>query len=269
MNSKHTTPHHWYRIIGWIGICCLASCSAEYQSKQLHRARQAYTQKNYTQSYHLSVGIFRSASTQSTVTQEAYYLAGMSSHKLKKFATAKKMLHQASTSLDRQLAGDALTQLGLIYNKELQFAKAAAAFSGAAVKLNGQERAQCYFHAGLAQQNLGWWPRARSSLLLARGYNKKAELGRQIQAYLNTTGFTLQVGAFRQRSLAMRRAGELTRLTQNMRISLPRVTAENPSPKSPLLYRVHIGHFSSYNTAAAARKQIQVSEAMIVPLAKP
>ena len=243
----------------------LTGCGQEHLVHQLQEAQQAFDQQEYAKTKRIASTV-ASAKDQNLAAQ-GQYLAGVSSRRLGNDAAALSYLKAAAQSNNRALAGDSWAELGFVYNKQNQFKRAAEAFSKAAQHLNGQDRANAYFQAGIAQQKLGYWPAARSSLTLARGYNKDPNIQTQIQNYLNTVGFTLQVGAYRSHENAQSRMRVIAQQTQNLRVGLPQLSS-TASIEGGAYYRVHIGRFTDYASAARARQMLHYQDALIVPLSR-
>ncbi len=252
-------------LTGFLLAISLAGCGTNHQMHQLQDAQKAFDQQDYKKTYRLAKGV--SSAQNKDVATQGQYLAGVSARRLGNDAEAQSYLAKAASSTDPSLAGDAWAELGFLYNRQNRFREAADAFSNAASRLKGQDRANAYFQAGIAQQKLGFWPAARSSLLLARGYNRDASIGRQIDNYLQTVGFTLQVGAYRSQANAQNRVKQVANQTQYLRVGLPQITRTHSS-EGGTYYRVHVGRFTDFASAAHAQKQMGYTDALIVPLSR-
>lgn len=246
-------------------IAGLTGCGMDHYRHQLQDAQKSFDQQDYAKTYHLATGV--ATVKNPNLATQGQYLAGVSARRLGRDEQAQRYLTDATRSTDTALAGDAWAELGFLYNRQDHFRQAADAFGNAAVKLNGQDRANAYFQAGIAQQKLGFWPAARSSLLLARGYNRDATIGSQIDNYLETTGFTLQVGAYRSQVNAQARVKDVANRTQYLRVGLPQIN-RTFSTQAGTYYRVHVGRFTDYPSAAHAQKQMGFTDALIVPLSR-
>jgi len=195
----------------------------------------------------------------------ASYMAGMSAYRLNKFDTAVRYLRVAATSRDESIAADARSTLGLIYSSLGRYAEAADTLLRSANLHTGEDRARAYFYAGIAQQKLGRWPQARTSLLLARRSTRDPGLARQIDQQLAVTGYTIQVGAFASRTNADKAASRYARKAASAGIGAVKVTpsARNPGPAVNL---VQIGRFATFGAALTARTRLGDPGAVIVPL---
>jgi len=252
-------------VTGLLFAIGLSGCGADHYRHQLQDAQKAFDQQNYAKTYRLATGV--ATVSNPDLSTQGQYLAGVSARRLGNDKQAQQYLTDATSSTDNALAGDAWAELGFLYNRKDQFRDAAIAFGNAATRLAGQDRANAYFQAGIAQQKLGFWPAARSSLLLARGYNRDAAIGKQIDNYLATVGFTLQVGAYRSQTNAQHRVQDVAKRTQYLRVGLPQIT-QTFSTNAGTYFRVHVGRFTDYASAAHAQKQMGFTDALIVPLSR-
>jgi tetratricopeptide (TPR) repeat protein len=246
-------------------LTSLTGCGVDHQMHQLQDAQKAFDQQDYDKTYRLAKGV--ASSQDRGVATQGQYLAGVSARRLGNNTEAQQYLAKATSSTDASLSGDAWAELGFLYNHENRFREASDAFANAANRLTGQDRANAHFQSGIAQQKLGFWPAARSSLLLARGYNRDAAIGKQIDEYLQTVGFTLQVGAYRSQANAQSRVAQVANQTQYLRVGLPQIT-RTYSSEGGTYYRVHVGRFTDFASAAHAQKQMGYTDALIVPLSR-
>jgi len=103
-------------------------------------------------------------------------------------AQAERYLRVAVNSRDKAMAADAQSTVGLIYSKQGRYVQAADALLRSARNQTGEDRAQAYFYAGIAQQKLGRWPQARTSLLLSRSSTRDAQLSQRVNTQLAEIG---------------------------------------------------------------------------------
>lgn len=199
--------------------------------------------------------------------QEAAYMAGLSAYRMDNLATAARYLRLAAASRDAALAGDALATLGLVYARQGDHTQACHAFTQAAKRLAGEDKANAYYQAAVASQKLGQWSQARSYLMLARSTSTDRTLQTQIAQALGTTGFTLQAGFFSLQSNAEREAQRLAQKAADARLGYPRIVPATDARGQPG-YLVQVGQFSSYASAIEARNRFGEPLAMIVPLAR-
>lgn len=250
------------RITICLAVAVLAGCKSTQPTQRIDKARAAYQQGNYPAAYEQSVQLTAGSGR---VAEEAAYVAGMSAYHMNNFSAAEPYLLRASKSTDRSLSGDAFSTLGLMYSRQERYDRASEALTGAAERVAGEDRANAYFYAAVAQQKLGWWPQARATLMLARASSKNAEFLRRVDEYLATTGFTLQLGAFADLARAQQHAKQFAPRTQSLRLGDPRVV-QGVDESGNTIYRVHVGRFTSYASAAGIRSQLGTGDCIIVPL---
>lgn len=183
---------------------------------------------------------------------EAAYLAGLSAQALGNLREADKMLNKALASEDPSLAADAADALGLVYSQQGRYAEAQRILMWAAERLEGERQAKAYFYAGIAQQKLGQWSQARTTLVLARSKTRDAGFNAQISDQISVTGWTLQLGAYTQRELARQQAEKIAQKASDMKLGLPRLVDGKASSGEAVTY-VHVGQFTSYQSATRYR----------------
>lgn len=183
---------------------------------------------------------------------EAAYIAGLSAQSLGQLQNADKMLNKAMASPDPSLATDAADALGLVYSQQGRYAEAQRVLLWAAERLDGERQARAYFYAGIAQQKLGQWSQARTTLVLARGLTRDAGFKSQIDQQVNVTGWTLQLGAFTDRASARSLAESIAAKSRDMKLGLPRLVNGRTGDGEAVTY-VHAGQFTSYQSATRYR----------------
>ncbi len=226
-------------------------------------AQSHFQQGNYTQAY--STAARAANATGGAERDLANYLAGVSAYRLGNMSAAERYLRVAALSKDESLAADASSTLGLIYSQQLQYAAAANAFMRGASLQHGEDRAQGYFYAGVAQQKLGQWPQARTSLLLARKATADKSLIQRIDEQLAVTGYTIQIGAFANRDnadkLASEYAGKVAAAELGSVYVTPGATASGRT-----LNMVQVGRFATFGAASQAKSKLGLRDAVIVSL---
>ena len=130
----------------------------------------------------------------------------------------------------------------------------------AAGKLSGPDRAQAYLQMGIAQQRLGQWSAARSSLVLARSAASSPGLIAEIDRRLAIDSYTLQFGAFTTAEQASRYAREIGNAVRAAYLVGPIV-----KPGSTTLHHVYAGRFTNQQTAEQARQRMGSIECFVVP----
>jgi tetratricopeptide (TPR) repeat protein len=247
------------------GLMLLVFGCATSQPINMERSQAAYASGDYATAYREAAIVADDVRAPAAQRQESAYLAGVSAYNLDKFHDAQRYFEQAARSSDADLAGDASAMLGLVHARLGRHALAARTLLEAAPKMQGQDRANAYFYAGVAQQRLGMFPESRTSLSLARSASSDPAFRQRASEQMGVTGYTLQVGAFSQEANARRTAETMAEQARDKQLGVPRVVpATGPDGKS--LYLVQIGQFYSWPTAMAARNRIASTAAIIVPL---
>lgn len=183
---------------------------------------------------------------------EGAYIAGLSAQALGQLRDADWLLNRAMASPDAPLAVDAADALGLVYSQQGRYSEAQRVLLWAAERLEGERQARAYFYAGIAQQKLGQWSQARTTLILARGISRIDGFRDQIAQQISVTGWTLQVGAFTDRARARTQAESIAAKSRDMRLGLPRLVDGTASSGESVTF-VHVGQFSSYQSATRHR----------------
>lgn len=185
----------------------------------------------------------------------AAYIAGLAAKQLGRLQSATRFLNQALSSNDKSLKTDAAATLGMVYSQQGNYQPAADNLLYAGANLTGEDQAQAYYYAGIAQQKLGYWSQARTTLILARGRTADASLRQQIDQQIAVTGWTLQVGAFGQPDLAHEQAEQVAARAQSLGLGLPRLVPGRASDGTPMTF-VHVGQFTSYQSASRYRDEL-------------
>ncbi|MEM6551740.1 MAG: hypothetical protein AAF750_06405 [Planctomycetota bacterium] len=195
---------------------------------------------------------------------EAAYLAGLSAKDLGDGRSAVRYLSQATRSPDPVLAGDAGVTLGTVHAEAGRHQAAADAYLAASDRLTGEARAKASFFAAVSQQKLGQWAQARTNFILARAQSSDPILERRATEQLRVSGFTIQLGAFRNAGNARGVAEGVAAESVAMGLGEPRLVA-SVLPETGAVTLVHVGTFSTFGSAALRRDALGV-EGVIVPI---
>lgn len=190
----------------------------------------------------------------------AAYIAGKSARKLNDRTSADRYLRIAAQSGDRTLSGQAMAELGLLFAQNSHFEFAANTLLQAAPRLTGQDRANAFLHAGLAQQKLGRWTQARDNFRMAEKTSSDPSFRKQIARQLAVSGYTLQFGAFKQSANAKQLAQQIAGRAAAVKAGSPRLVTTAQG-----LYLVQVGRYSDYTHASRVRTQFG-GQPIIVPL---
>ena len=221
-----------------------------------------YSQGDYPQAYKMASNAVNSMdSGAGPLREEAAYIAGLSASQLKDWSRADRYLAIASRSSDKELSGKALAQRGLVANKRGNYDASARYLSQAAGKLNGQDRANCYYHAAVAEQKLGRWPKSRTHLTMARSSSKDPAFRKRVDQQRKVSGYAIQLGAYRDRNNAQKYAKDQAVKLQGLSLRPTRIVVT-----SDRLYRVQVGQFKTQALAKNAAVRMGNDKPIIVPI---
>lgn len=190
-----------------------------------------------------------------TEAGQAAYLAGLCAYRRADLDGADEWLSRAAESADPTTRGQAQAALGLTLERQGRHREAAARFEQAAATLEGPDARQAAFHAGLAHQAGGDDDRAR------RWFGEAESPG-------DASGFTLQVGAFRDRRRAEQAASEAGALAQRHGLGRVQIVPRSDG-RGRTLYLVHLGRFATRNEAAEARGRLGQLQLIVATAAPP
>ncbi len=193
---------------------------------------------------------------------EASYIAGLSAEAMGNLRDADTYLNRALGTPDPTLAADAADALGLVYSQQGRYAEAQRSLLWAAERLEGERQAKAYYYAGIAQQKLGQWSQARTTLVLARARTQDPAFRDQIGQQIGVTGWTLQLGAYTQRELARSQAESIAQKSRDMRLGLPRLVDGTTAAGESVTF-VHVGQFTSYRSATRFRDALDTPGVII------
>ena len=227
-------------------------------------ATAAYDRRDYETAFSKGAAVARSGRDAEQTL--GAYIAGMSARRMGDTANAERYLSVAVNAADESLAADAAATLGILYSEQGRYSDAAHTLLRAAELYTGEDRARAYFHAGIAQQKLGRWPQARTSLILARSASRNPQFWQQVEKQLNVTGYTIQTGAFRDAENAQRAAADLAGRADAVGLPEPRLVRSVDAAAGEVTL-VQIGEFATFASARTYRDRIGADGAVIVPLA--
>lgn len=245
----------------------LTGCQAPQtsQSTSLSQSRSLYAAGQYPQALQKARFVADLPTTPQREREQAAYVAGLSAYRLRDLDTAQQYLQVAALSDSASLSGDARATLGLVFSERGSYGLAADNLLAAAQRMTGQNKANSYFYAGVAQQKHGRWPQARTTLSLAKSSSTDPGFRSRVDDQLRITGYTLQLGAYTVESNANASAQRIAARAVELRLGAPRVVpAADPSGKR--LYLAQVGQFSSWPTALMARDSLGTTSAIVVPL---
>lgn len=183
--------------------------------------------------------------------------SGMSAQALGQDDEAKRTLEPLLTSKDPQIVGRAEAALGQIAQRKGQNAYAADLFKRASQKLDGDDAARASMRAGSNLAAAGRPTESTAHYQAAAQTAQNTTLKRTATQLSEPGPFTLQAGAFTNRSNAERRARELNTQAVRAGLAAPVIVPETINGKPG--YSVQIGSFPTRQAAAAARSRLGVA----------
>ncbi len=228
----------------------------------LSAAVGAYERGRYRTALEKAEGIADKADGEAA--DQARYLAGVSAVRLGKRRRAVRLLRPVADGGGRELQGRAHAAIGLLYKDRKAYRKARKHLDRATDLLSGEEHARAAFHLGVVEQRLGQWDRAGRHLRRAASRSSDKGLRQRAKKRVSATAFTLQVGAFSERTNARERAEELRSVARDKKLGSPRIVKGRSDDGGPL-YRVQTGRFDDYRSARKARRRLDASASIIVP----
>lgn len=229
-------------------------------------ARAAFAAGDFERAYRDAAHV--SLSRRDALGAEAAYLAGMSAYRLRRLGSAKQYLRIAADSDQVAVTGNALAMLGMIHVGQGRYDRASEALLAAAERVDGQDRANAYFYAAVAEQKLQRWANARAYLTLARQLSGDEAFRQRAAAQLRQTGWAIQLGTFDTEAQAQAAADQLATNPRLPNIGSPtvaRIVDRDGDPK----YVVRCGQFSTFTTAAAKRRELSLNDAVVTPIPVP
>ena len=229
-------------------------------------SRKYYEAGQYQEAYDVSHGIADNLSRPIPEREQAGYMAGISAVKLKRYDEGRHYLEIPADSKDVSLSGNAEAQLGLLFALTEKWDLSSEHLLKATGKLEGQEKANAYFHAAIAEQRVGRWPQARTNFSLAKSLSSDAGFRARVDEQLRMTGYTLQLGAFTKEDGARKAADRIALLPAAKKLGKPKIVAAKDPETGGVLYLVQMGEFISFPTAQQAREDLNLNNAIIAPM---
>lgn len=251
-----------------LGLLLLVGCEAPQPAGDLNAAREALVNQQYEAAYRLGHDLSRSEHDVYRNTRarlEGSYIAGTAAWKLGRHEEALEYLNVAMRSPAATLRGRAQAHRGLVLADLGRHQEAADDLLEAAKLLQGQEQANAHFFAAISQQKLGQWSQARTNLILAKSNSQNPAFRQRCDDLLQTTGYTMQFGAFVDRGNAQALAEELAADRAVGDFGPPRIVSWRQDGRT--MYGVHVGRFTAWKAAQSARDQLAGLNAIVVPLA--
>jgi len=188
--------------------------------------------------------------------EQATYVAGLCAYRLGRLDEAERHLLTASRSSDASVAAKAKAQIALIRLDQDRPEEAVRLLGAAAEDLDGTDCHHARRYADAAGRLADAAPhRAPAPIesVIARSPSRDVP-----------SGFTLQVGAFKDRTGAERAAASARRLARDHGLGEVWIIPRR-GETGRLLYLVHLGSFATRSEAATARRQLRQPDYLITP----
>jgi len=197
-----------------------------------------------------------SAGSDGTLRGRAEYLAGLSAYKLGNHDEARRRLTTAVATLDGEDAARARAALGIVELARDRPVAAAEDFAAAWPGLTGEDARQAAVFAVHAYEQAG-------NAVAAAEWARRSPYDRRGPSAPGS-GFTIQVGAFRERLRAERAAVDAARLTHEMGLAPVRIVTR-PDQRGGVLYVVQLGYFGTRTEASDVRQRVGKLQYIVAP----
>lgn len=225
-----------------MSLSLLQGCAPE-RSSTLDSAIRDYEAARYQQAYD-SAWLARRGSS-GLERQESAYVAGLAAMKMDRPVTARDLLQEAADSSDRRLAGTSGVTLATLLLEDGEPLAAARAFDKAAECLTGSDALKARRAAASAYKAAG-----RADIAEAR------LSGTPAPSPTGTGSFTIQGGAFHDRTRATARARELSNAARRTSLGTARLIPAQVKGKPGFL--VQIGSYDTRSDAESVRRMLGV-----------
>jgi tetratricopeptide (TPR) repeat protein len=236
------------RLFRWVMLASLGALAGCAGSSNRSAYLEEYDRGHYEKASMSAIKVVRDPGAPDR--DLARLTAGLSAHARGKKDEAMVWLRPLTTNKDAEIAGKALATLGLIAFEDGEHRTAAKSLSRAAGKLKSDDSARAAMFAGDSYLSLGSFDAARLQYRLALAAAENPKLKSEISSRLGS-GFTLQLGAFANKSNAERITRRLAQDRTYASLGSPFVTQRNDN--RGMMYLVQVGYFSSEQDAKAAQ----------------
>ena len=234
-------------VLGAIAPLVLAGCAVtQGGSATLDTAQGDYHAQRFSRAKEHADMV--SAGRDVSLRGRAEYLAGLSAYKLGNHDEAHRRLTVAIATLDGEEAAKARAALGLVELARDRPAPAAESFAAAWPGLRGEDAWQAAVFAVHAYEQAG-------NEAAATEWTRSRPGGDQRRPSAAGSGFTIQVGAFRERVRAERAAVDAAEVTQEMGLAPVRIVTRNDR-RGGVLYVVQLGSFDTRTEASDVRHRV-------------
>lgn len=245
-----------------IGLAGLAGCKGTPKASD-GKLMNAYRAGDYGRAYREASSEAEEAS--GTQRETARFVAGMSAYQLGRRDEALQHLRPLSDHDEASIAGPANATLGLILAQRSDHEQAIEHYRKAVADLEGPDAAQAYYRMGVSEQKLGRWSSARLHMQRALKATDDAGFRKRVRRRLEASAFTLQLGAFSDRSNAERLAQDIRSKAEGANLGAPRIVPSR-SDGGKRLYLVQVGRFKSEAAAKKGMARLDRADGIVAPL---
>lgn len=279
-----------------IAIMAIAQTGCESAPKAggMKQALADYNAQRFTQAHERAVATQERANRPGE-REDAAYVAGLAAYQLAQLDEAERRLLVASRSTNPETAAKARAMLGQIRLDQRRPREAAIYFTDAAPHLTGDDASKCAYNASVAYQQAGDQAAAKDWLARSGGrapdpHSRSSPSNSSIPSATSTTapatrptlaspapssrpgavaansptGFTLQVGAFKEKQRAQQAATEAQQLARRDGLGSVKIISRRDE-RGTMLYLVQFGWFPTRESAAAARAKLGRLEYIVAP----
>jgi cell division protein FtsN len=261
-------------------ILVQTGCESAPKAGGMNQALADYNAQKFTQAHERAVAIQEKA-TRPGEREDAAYVAGLSAYQLGQTDEAERRLLVASRSANPQTSAKAKAMLGQIRLDQRRPREAAKYLTDAAPILTGEDASKAAYNASVAYQQAGnqteskeWLARSGGRPTLAAApptstpvtvaSNASVRTTRPAASGNSATGFTLQVGAFKEKSRAHQAAADAQKLARRDGLGSVKIISRRDE-RGSMLYVVQFGWFPTRESATAARAKLGRLEYIVAP----
>ena len=266
--------------IAGLVVFALSGCGSNSKAGNMNQALADYNAQRFNQAHQQAVASQERA-TKPGEREDAAYLAGLAAYQMGQTDEAERRLLVASRASNPETSAKAKAMLGQIRLDQRRPREAAIYFTEAAPNLSGDDANKAAYNASVAYQQAGnqvqskeWLTRSGGTPTIAAALpssasrpvasNNSPRTARPTVASNSATGFTLQVGAFKEKSRAQQAAADAQKLSKRDGLGSVKIISRRDE-RGSMLYVVQFGWFPTRESAAAARSKLGRLEYIVAP----
>lgn len=189
-----------------------------------------------------------------TERDRANLIAGLSAAQLGHNVEAQRLLSPLTSNGDREIAGRAIAGTGLVARNQGEKARAATLMADGAKKLTGDPAAKAFLASGDTYAEIGAKEQAMTQYRAGTAVVQGQHLRTALLERLEGKRYTVQLGAFTNKSNADKKAGEVRSRLVALGLGAPRI--QQGVIKGKTSYLVQVGDFASKTEARTASMKV-------------